>query len=76
MIQSLLSERDAQFFLMYASSKDPNFYYATRFRIRDPAFYMIGDDGTELLVVHEMEKRRAERESRVREIASLNDLGY
>ncbi len=76
MIQSLLSERDAQFFLMYASSKDPNFYYATRFRIPDPAFYMIGDDGTELLVVHEMEKRRAERESRVREIASLSDLGY
>lgn len=76
MIQSLLQKRDAQFFVMYASSKDPNFYYATKFRIPDPAFYMIGDDGTELLVVHEMEKRRAERESRVREIASLNDLGY
>ncbi|WP_456477659.1 M24 family metallopeptidase [Geoglobus ahangari] len=76
MIQSLLSDKGAQFFIMYASSRDPNFYYATRFRIPDPAFYMIGDDGTELLVVHEMEKRRAERESRVREIASLNDLGY
>ncbi|MBE8538836.1 M24 family metallopeptidase [Geoglobus acetivorans] len=76
MIFSLLKDRDAQFFIMYASSKNANFRYATKFWIPDPAFYMIGDDGTELLVVSEMEKRRAEKESRVREIASLNDLGF
>jgi Xaa-Pro aminopeptidase len=75
-IPEMLKQRDAQFFVMYASSKNANFYYATRFKVPDPAFYMIGDDGTDLLVVHEMEKGRAERESRVKEIASLKDLGF
>jgi Xaa-Pro aminopeptidase len=76
MIPELLREKKAQFFVQYASSKNANFYYATGFKIPDPAFYMIGDDGTDLLVVHEMERRRAERESRVKEIASLKDLGF
>ncbi|MBO8181620.1 MAG: aminopeptidase P family protein [Archaeoglobus sp.] len=75
-IPEMLKQHDAQFFVMYASSKNANFYYATRFKIPDPAFYMIGDDGTDLLVVHDMEKRRAERESKVKEIASLKDLGF
>ncbi len=76
MIPEILRQHDAQFFVIYASSKNANFFYATGFRIPDPAFYMIGDDGTDLLVVHEMEKRRAERESRVKEIASFKDLGF
>jgi Xaa-Pro aminopeptidase len=76
MIPELLRSRNAQFFVMYGSSKDANFYYATGFKIPDPAFYMIGDDGTDLLVVSEMEKRRAERESKVKEIASLKDIGF
>ncbi len=76
MLHDVLRRHDAQFFIMYASSRNPDFYYATKFRVPDPVFYMIGDDGTELLIVPEMEKRRAERESRVREIASLNDVGY
>lgn len=76
MISDLLREKNAQFFVMYDSSENANFYYATSFWIPDPAFYMIGDDGTELLIVSEMEKKRAEKESRVREIASLNDLGF
>ena len=76
MIYKLLSEKNADFFVMYADSKDVNFYYATRFKIPDKAFYMIGSDGTELMIVSEMEKRRAEKESRVRELASLTDLGY
>ncbi|RLI83819.1 aminopeptidase P family protein [Archaeoglobales archaeon] len=76
MIPEILRQHDAQFFVIYASSKNANFFYATGFKIPDPAFYMIGDDGTDLLVVHEMEKRRAERESKVKEIASLKDLGF
>ncbi len=76
MIYRLLKEKSAQFFLMYASSKDANFYYATNFRTHDPVLYIIGEDGTELIIVPEMEKRRVERESRVKEIASFEDLGY
>ncbi len=76
MIHETLRQHEAQFFVMYCSSKNPNFYYATKFKVPDPVLYLIGDDGTELLVVPEMEKKRAERESRVREIASLSDLGF
>jgi Xaa-Pro aminopeptidase len=75
-IPEILRQHDAQFFAIYASSKNANFYYATHFKIPDPAFYMIGDDGTDLLIVHEMERGRAERESRVKEIASFRDLGF
>ena len=69
MIYRLLKEKSAQFFLMYASSKDANFYYATNFRTHDPVLYIIGEDGTELIVVPEMEKRRVERESRVKAVS-------
>ncbi len=76
MIYELLKDKGAQFFVMFGSSKDPNFYYATGMKLPDPALYVIGEDGTELLVVHEMERRRAEKESRVKEMASLTDLGF
>ena len=76
MIYELLRQHGASFFVMYASSRDPNFYYAVGMKLPDPAFYAIGEDGTELLVVHEMERRRAEKESRVKEIVSLSDLGF
>jgi len=59
MLHELFSKHDAQFFVQYASSKDANFHYATRFKIPDPALHIIGNDGTDLLVVHEMEKERA-----------------
>jgi Xaa-Pro aminopeptidase len=76
MLHQVLKERQAQFFLMYASSQNANFYYATGFRTYDPVLYLIGEDGTDLIVVPEMEKRRVSRESRVKEIASYEDLGY
>ncbi len=76
MIYELLKRHEANFFIMYASSKDPNFYYAVGMKLPDPAFYAVGEDGTEMLVVHEMERRRAERESRVKEIVSLSDVGF
>ena len=74
MIHSILREKSAQFFLMYSNSV--NFYYATKFKTHDPAIYLIGEDGTELIVVSEMEKKRVEEESKVKEIASFEDLGY
>ncbi len=76
MIFEVLNQLDADFFVMYASSSDANFYYATRLKIHDASIYIAGIDGTELLVVPKMERRRAERESRVKEIAALEDLGY
>ncbi|MCS7121256.1 MAG: Xaa-Pro peptidase family protein [Archaeoglobaceae archaeon] len=63
-------------FILYASSKDANFYYMTRFKTTDPCIYLLCEDKTELLIVPKMELRRAERESKVKELASFEDLGY
>ncbi|ADB57250.1 M24 family metallopeptidase [Archaeoglobus profundus] len=64
---------DYDFFVQHA---DINLYYATKFKAIDLAFYIVGNDGTDLLLVPDMEKERAVRESRVKEIASFGDLGY
>ncbi len=59
---------------LFIQHADVNFYYATRFKT-ELAFYIVGD-GTDLLIVPDMEKERAIKESRVKEIASFGDLGY
>ncbi len=63
-------------FLIVGDARNADFYYLTKFRTTDPCIYLICKDGTELLVVPSMELRRAERESRVKEIACYEDLGY
>ncbi len=76
MIAEFLRERNADFIILYGSSSNANFYYATRFKTYDPLTYIAGIDGSDILLVPEMEKRRAERESRVKEIVSLSDVGF
>ena len=76
MIHNILREKSAQFFLMYGTRGVVNFYYATKFKTRNSALYLIGEDGTELIVVPEMERMRVEKESTVKEIASFEDIGY
>lgn len=63
-------------FDFFVQHGDINLYYATGFWAIDSAFYVIGSDGTDLLIVPDMEKDRAIEESKVREIASYGDLGY
>lgn len=74
MVIDLLKEKDADFFLM--QSGNANFLYATKFKSSSLMFYLVGVDGTELLLLPEMELQRALRESKVKEIASYEMLGY
>ncbi|MEM4473337.1 MAG: Xaa-Pro peptidase family protein [Archaeoglobaceae archaeon] len=74
MVIELLKEKSAEFFVM--QSGGANFLYATKFRSTSTMFYFAGIDGTELLLLPEMELGRAVRESRVKEIASYEMLGY
>ncbi len=76
MIAEFLRKHNADFIILHGSSSNANFYYATKFKTYDPLTYIAGIDGSDILIVPEMEKRRAERESRVKEIVSLSDLGY
>ncbi|MEM4155894.1 MAG: Xaa-Pro peptidase family protein [Archaeoglobaceae archaeon] len=70
----LLKEKKADFFVL--QSGGVNFSYATKFKSSSTMFYLIGVDGTDLLLLPEMELGRALRESRVKEIASFEKLGY
>ncbi|MFN3383575.1 MAG: M24 family metallopeptidase [Archaeoglobaceae archaeon] len=74
MVIELLKEKGADFFLMH--SGNANFFYATKFRSSSAMFYSVGVDGTELLLLPEMELNRALRESRVKEVSSYEMLGY
>lgn len=74
MVIELLREKNAEFFIQHSGNS--NFFYATKFRSSSTMFYLIGVDGTELLILPEMELGRAVRESKVKEIASFEKLGY
>ncbi|MEM3390711.1 MAG: Xaa-Pro peptidase family protein [Archaeoglobaceae archaeon] len=74
MVIEVLREKNADFFLM--QSGNANFFYATKFKSSSAMFYFVGVDGTELLLLPEMELQRALRESKVKEIASYETLGY
>ena len=74
MVIESLREKNADFFVQH--SGNANFFYATKFKSNASMFYILGADGTELLVLPEMELGRALRESRVKEIASFEKLGY
>ncbi|MCS7119057.1 MAG: Xaa-Pro peptidase family protein [Archaeoglobaceae archaeon] len=74
MVIEILKEKSADFFVM--QSGNANFFYATKFRSSSLMFYLLGIDGTELLLLPEMELGRAIRESRVKEVASYEMLDY
>lgn len=74
MVIESLREKNADFFVQH--SGNANFFYATKFRSSASMLYLVGVDGTELLILPEMELGRALRESRVKEIASFEKLGY
>ena len=74
MVIDAIKEKGADFFVM--QSGNANFFYATKFRSSSMMFYIAGIDGTELLILPEMELRRSLRESKVKEIASYEMLGY
>lgn len=77
-LKEILSKHDGQYFVQYSGSDDANFYYATNFKISDPVFLAISisDNKENFMVVPEMERNRASRESKIPEIFSLNDLGF
>jgi len=75
-LQELLSKHNAQYFVQFSGSDDANFYYATNFKISDPVFLAVGNENEDFMVVPEMERNRASRESKITKIFSLNDLGF
>ncbi len=74
-INEILDRHGAQYFLQYGNDLDANFYYATGFSIPDPVLHIVGKS-EDYLIVHEFEKNRAKRESRVKKIISLSETNF
>jgi len=74
-IRKVLEKYDAQFFLQYGTGFDANFYYATGFLLPDPALHIVGKS-EDYLILHELEKERAKKESRVKKVLSLSETNF
>jgi Xaa-Pro aminopeptidase len=75
-ISRTLESHRCDAYLMAGNSNNADIYYATRFFSSDQFAYFHAKDGTETILVPDMEKGRAEIESRVSDIRTLNDCDY
>ena len=75
-IKKTLEEAETDAYLMTGNIHNSDIYYATRFLASDDFVYLQTGTGEEVLFISEMEKGRAEIESRVSNIKTTQDLGY
>ncbi|MCL2863378.1 MAG: Xaa-Pro peptidase family protein [Methanimicrococcus sp.] len=64
-ISEILKAAGADAYLMHGALHDSDIYYATRFLASDAFSYMLASNGDETLLIPDMEKGRADIESRV-----------
>jgi Xaa-Pro aminopeptidase len=63
--------------LLYGDSvRNPNLYYRTGFLIGDPITYFEAGNGAATLVVSGFEKSRAQKQSRIANVKTTDELGY
>lgn len=77
-ISETLKAAGADAYLMHGAIHDSDIYYATRFLASDSFSYMLAANGDETLLISDMEKGRAEIESRVPadKIKTTSDYRY
>jgi Xaa-Pro aminopeptidase len=75
-IKKALEEAGTDAYLMTGNLHNSDIYYVTRFLASDDFTYLQTGSGEEILFISDMEKGRAEIESRVSTIKTLQDLGY
>ncbi|MBC7085363.1 MAG: aminopeptidase P family protein [Methanomethylovorans sp.] len=75
-ISDLLIKNKADCFMIVGNFNNSDFYYVTNFFVSDKYTYIQTSGAKEILVVSEMEKGRAELESRIADIRTLQDYGY
>ncbi|WNY26299.1 aminopeptidase P family N-terminal domain-containing protein [Methanolapillus ohkumae] len=64
-ISEILKKEGADAYLLHGNIHDSDIYYATRFLASDPFSYILFQDLSEILLVSDMEKGRADNESRI-----------
>ena len=75
-IKKALEEAGTDAYLMTGGIHNADIYYATRFLASDDFIYLQTGTGKEVLFISEMERGRAEIESRVSIIKTTQDFGY
>jgi len=75
-IKNALEEAGTDAYLMTGNLHNSDIYYVTHFLASDDFTYLQTESGEEILLISDMEKGRAEIESRVSVIKTLQDLGY
>ena len=75
-IKKALEEAGTDAYLMTGNIHNSDIYYVTHFLASDDFVYLQTGAGEEILFISEMEKGRAEIESRVSIIKTTQDFGY
>lgn len=75
-IKKALEEAGTDAYLITGNIHNADIYYATRFLASDEFIYLQTGTGKEVLFISEMERGRAELESRVSNIKTTQDFGY
>ncbi|SFM48509.1 M24 family metallopeptidase [Methanolobus profundi] len=75
-ISAELESHRSDVYLMVGNSNNADIFYATHFFASDQFAYFQTKDGKETLLISDMERGRAEIESRVSDIRTLQDLDY
>jgi Xaa-Pro aminopeptidase len=75
-IKETLETAGTDAYLMTGDIHSADIYYATRFLASDAFGYLQTGEGEEILFISEMERGRAELESRISGIRTLQDFGY
>ena len=76
-ISDILSKK-ADAYLIYGDIHNADLFYATHFLMSDPFSYILTASGDEVLLIPDMEKGRAQKESRVsdKNIKTTSDYNY
>ena len=77
-ISDYLKKENVGGYLIHGDMHNSDLYYATNFLASDPFSYLLAADGDEILLISDMEKGRAEIESRVSndKIKTTSDYKY
>lgn len=75
-IKQALEEAGTDAYLMTGNIHNSDIYYVTRFLAADEFAYLQTAAGDEILLISEMERGRAQIESRVSIIKTIQDFGY
>lgn len=75
-IVDVLGKHKADGFIMINNAINADFFYATNFFVLDDCTYIQTSSGKEIFLLSEMEKGRAQIESRIKNIKTLQELGF